>query len=318
MRMSRATSRRSAPARGDKRAGPAGTASRAGTAFLLAGLVIGLALWLAGCAGGGNSDRPTPEASGDRTGSTATGSRDTTDTTDEAGAASTRPPRTTAEPPASTRPPSTTEEPPRSDTTRTTQAAPASTSPKTTAEALAPTSTTSSAAGTPASAESGGLGTLGWILLVVLVVVVVAAWLIARSRRRSAWDAEAAELERNTRNATSAQLAMVLTAETAGQRALSWPPLRAELIDLARRWDLLAGRASDDRRRDRSAQIRGLLQELVAAVDAENEALATGRDWRLLRPRVDQATQALSAVLAGVPGQEPPAGGPAGPPGPGA
>lgn len=52
-----------------------------------------------------------------------------------------------------------------------------------------------------------------------------------------------------------------------------------------------------------------LLRELVAAVDAENEALATGRDWRLLRPRVDEAGRALSAVLAGVPQQEPPAGG---------
>jgi hypothetical protein len=151
----------------------------------------------------------------------------------------------------------------------------------------------------------------------VLVIGLIAAWVIARSRRRSAWDAEAAELERNTRSATSTQLATVLTAETAGQRALSWPPLRAELIDLARRWDLLAGRASDERRRNRAAQIRGLLQELVAAVDAENEALATGRDWRLLRPRVDQAGRALSAGLAGVPSQEPPAGGPYGRPGPG-
>jgi hypothetical protein len=43
-------------------------------------------------------------------------------------------------------------------------------------------------------------------------------------------------------------------------------------------------------------------------VDAENEALATGRDWRLLRPRVDEVGRALSAVLIGVPQQEPPAG----------
>ena len=52
-----------------------------------------------------------------------------------------------------------------------------------------------------------------------------------------------------------------------------------------------------------------LLQELVAAVDAENQALAAGRDWRLLRPRVDQAERALSAILAGGPQQEPSAGG---------
>jgi hypothetical protein len=76
-------------------------------------------------------------------------------------------------------------------------------------------------------------------------------------------------------------------------------------MDLIGRWDLLAGRASDDRRRNRAGQIRSLLQELVAAVDAENEALAV-RDWRLLRPRVDEAGRALSAVLAGAPRQEPP------------
>ena len=76
-----------------------------------------------------------------------------------------------------------------------------------------------------------------------------------------------------------------------------------------RRWDLLAERAPDDQRRNRSRRIRNLLQELVAALDAENQALGTGRDWRLLRPRVDQAERALSAVLAGVPQQEPSAGG---------
>jgi hypothetical protein len=76
-----------------------------------------------------------------------------------------------------------------------------------------------------------------------------------------------------------------------------------------RRWALLAESAPDGQRRNRTGQVRNLLQELVAAVDAENEALATGRDWRLLRPRVDQAERALSAVLAGVPQQQPSAGG---------
>ena len=70
-----------------------------------------------------------------------------------------------------------------------------------------------------------------------------------------------------------------------------------------RRWDLLAERAPDNQRRNRSGQVRNLLQELIAAVDAENEALATGRDWRLLRPRVDHAWRELSAVLARVPQQ---------------
>jgi len=89
------------------------------------------------------------------------------------------------------------------------------------------------------------------------------------------------------------------------------------MADLIHRLDLLAERAPDDRRRTRSGQIRNLLQQPLAAVDAENQALAAKRDWRLLRPRVDQAERALSAALAGVPQQEPPAGGEPGQPPPG-
>ena len=170
----------------------------------------------------------------------------------------------------------------------------------TSAEALPPTSTPTSA-GTPASSESQGLGALGWVLLIVLVVGLVAGWMILRSRRKSAWDAQADALEQDTRTSSGTQLPPVLTAETAGQRALLWPPLRAVLADLMRRWDLLAEGAPDDQRRRRSGQIRRLLQELLAALDAESGALATGRDWRLLRPRVDEAGRALSAVLVGVP-----------------
>jgi hypothetical protein len=153
------------------------------------------------------------------------------------------------------------------------------------------------------------LGALGWTLLIVLVVGLIAGWMLWRSRRKSAWDAQAVALEADTRTTTGTQLPSVLTAEDAGQRALSWPSLQAALADLINRWDLLVERAPDDRRRSRSGQIRSLLQELLAAVDAENQALAAGRDWRLLRPRVGQAEQALSAALAGVPQPEPSAGG---------
>jgi len=173
------------------------------------------------------------------------------------------------------------------------------------------------AAGTPAAAESEGLGALGWTLLILLVVALAGGWLLWRSRKRSAWDAQAAALEADIGTATRIQLPSVLTAEDAGQRALSWPPVRATLVDLMRRWDLLAERAPDDQRRNRTGQVRNLLQELVAAVDAENQALATGRDWRLLRPRVDQAQRALSAVLAGVPQPVPSVGDEPWPPAPG-
>jgi hypothetical protein len=294
--------------------------ARAGRAWFLAGLVLGLVLWLSGCGAGGGSDsatRPSTERSGTRTAPSVSELPSVTAT------APTRPPRTTAatsdQAPTSDQP-STSNQPPTSRTsavTSTSTRTSTSVEPTTSPTSAPTTSPATSAAGTPASAESQGLGALGWALLILLVVGLIAAWMIWRSRRRSAWDAEAGALERDTRTVTTTQLPSVLTAETTGQRALSWPPLRAALVDLQRRWDLLAERAADDRRRDRSTQIRGLLQELVAAVDAENEALATGRDWRLLRPRVDQVGQALSTVLADGPQGQPPPGGDPGRPAPG-
>jgi hypothetical protein len=275
MRTSWMLSRRIPPATRDRdrRLGASVIGRRAGRAGLLAGLVLVLVLGLSSCGAGDGDDsatRPTTERSG------------------------TRPdPSVTATAP--TRP------------TRTSSATPTPTSAERPSSPTTPPATP--AAGTPAAAESQGLGALGWALLILLVVALAAGWLISRSRRKSAWDRKAAALEADTRATASTQLPAVLTAETAGERALSWPPLRAALSDLVRRWELLAERAPDDRRRTRSGQVRSLLQELVAAVDAENQALATGRDWRLLRPRVDQAGRALSAVLAGVPQPEPSAGG---------
>jgi hypothetical protein len=284
--------RRIVSATGDRRVEPGVSGRRATRAWLLAGLVAGLVLGLSGCGAGGGSEsatRPTTERSGTRP--APSGTESPSETTTEP----TRPPRTTADTPTSDRTPTTAERPNSPTTT-----------PERSAEALAPTSAPT---GTPTAAESEGLGALGWTLLIVLVVALAVGWLLWRSRKRSAWDAQAAALETDTRTTTGTQLPAVLTAEDAGQRALSWPPLRAALADLQRRWELLAERAPDDQRRTRAVQIRSLLQELLAAVDAENQALAAGRDWRLLRPQVDQAGRALSAVLAGVPQPAPAAGG---------
>jgi hypothetical protein len=300
MRTSWMLSRPVVPATSDRRVEPGIPGCRTTTAWLLAGLVLSLALGLSGCGAGGGSGsatRPSTERSGTRP--AASGTESPSETTVEP----TRPPRTSADTPTSDRPPTTAERP---------------TSPTTTPATRAPTSApTSSAAGTPAAAESEGLGALGWTLLILLVVALAGGWLLWRSRKRSAWDTQAAALEADVGTATRIQLPSVLTAEDAGQRALSWPPVRATLVDLMRRWDLLAERAPDDQRRNRTGQVRNLLQELIAAVDAENQALATGRDWRLLRPRVDQAQRALSAVLAGVPQPAPSAGDEPWPPAPG-
>src|SRR5215211_380509 len=288
-------SRRMVSATRNRRAEPSTSGRRTTTAWLLAGLVLSLALGLSGCDAGGGSDsatRPSTERSGTRP--APSGTESPSETTVEP----TRPPRTSADTPTSDRTPTSAERPTSPTTT-----------PATSAKTRTPTSApTSLAAGTPAAAESEGLGALGWTLLILLVVALAGGWLLWRSRKRSAWDAQAAALEADIGTATGTRLPPVLTAEDAGQRALSWPPLRAELVELMRRWDLLAERAPDGQRRNRTGQVRNLLQELVAAVESENQALATGRDWRLLRPRVDQAQRALSAVLAGVPQAEPSAG----------
>ena len=220
----------------DRRLGALVLSRRAARAWLLAGLVVGLVLGLSSCGAGGGDDsatRSTTERSGTRSDPSATAT------------APTRPTRTSTATPTPT-----TAERPSSPTT-----------PPVT-----------SAAGTPAAAESQGSGAFGWTLLILLVVALAAGWLLLRSRRRSAWDDESAAVEHDTRTTTGTQLPSVLTAETAGERALSWPPLRAALSDLVRRWALLAERAPDDRSRTRSGQVRSLLQELVAAVDAENQA----------------------------------------------
>jgi hypothetical protein len=124
---------------------------------------------------------------------------------------------------------------------------------------------------------------------------------MARARRKSAWDGEAGALEMETRTATSTQLPSVLTAETPGQRALSWPPLRSGLIDLMRRWDLLADRAFDDQRRNRSVRIRS--QPQVGSLGGQHpamtppDAVECGKDslkWRGRRPGAQERALAFN------------------------
>ncbi|MFI7602506.1 hypothetical protein [Actinoplanes sp. NPDC049681] len=150
----------------------------------------------------------------------------------------------------------------------------------------------------------------------VLIAALMVAWvLVARSQRRSGWDTEARALQSETREITATRLPPALRTTTTGQRALLWPPVRADLIDIQNRWSALAERASGDARRNWSLRVTALLQELITAVDIESEALSTGQDWTLLRVRVDQAGRTLASVLGGQPKPEPP---PAAEPGPSA
>ena len=211
---------------------------RATTAWLLAGLMLSLVLGLTGCGAGGGSDsatRPTTERSGTRP--EPSGTESPSETTTEP----TRPPRTTADTPASTRTPTTVERPNSPTTTpearlrRWRQPRP----PRPRLRAHRPRPSPRGWAPRLDPAHPPGCRA-GWRLAALEVAQEVGL------------DAQAAALEQDTRTATGTQLPPVLTAEDAGQRALSWPPLRAELVDLMRRWDLLAERAPDNQRRNRS------------------------------------------------------------------
>jgi hypothetical protein len=237
------------------------------------------------------------------------------------------PTRTSDDPPAkpSTKPATT-----QPATTQPATTQPATTQPATEAattppapEAIAPTTTaTPSPAATTVSADpsavaavttTSGMGTLGWlfILLIVTLAVLVAALLVSRSRRTAAWQSEAVELAGACRGLIATRLPQVLSTRDTAARALAWPPVRAELTEAAARWSRLATSATDDFRRDSAGQVSFVTQDLVTAVDAENEALATGRDWRLLSPQADDIVRTLDAALTAflVPQPEPDPGG---------
>jgi hypothetical protein len=197
----------------------------------------------------------------------------------------------------------------RTTATRTAAPAPATTTVETT-PAPAPSASTVATTG-----ASQGLGTLGWLLLITLVAaLIVAGVLVSRSQRRSAWDTEARALESETRTIAATRLPPVLQTSTTSRRSLVWPPVRADLADAQTRWNALTERASGDARRNWSLRVTVLIQELILAVDTENEALATGQDWTMLRRRVDQANRALTAILTAEPRPEAPPAAEPGPP----
>jgi type II secretory pathway pseudopilin PulG len=154
------------------------------------------------------------------------------------------------------------------------------------------------------------------VIAAVAVLIAIGAVLFARSRRRSRWLAAAEALARDTRTAVEVRVPQVLADVEAPARALSWPPVDAELVTLAGRWNEVAGTAPKDRRSS-SRETGRLLGDLVAAVRAENDALLQGRDWTLLRGRIDQDRAAIAALVGPVqPTDLPPAQGQPGAPPP--
>jgi hypothetical protein len=291
---------------------------RAGTVSVLPGLVLGAVLGVAGCtAGGGDSsarpsNRPSVETSRTPPSVTATrepGADTPPPTRTQEPVRTATPDQTSTSPPSAARPPSSTQ--PVRTATSTSQ--PAAVVPPTPtqepAETTKPTTVPTTTSPRPtvsavAASESGGMGALGWFLLIAGIVAVgIGGLIVWRNRRRSNWDANARALADDTRTAGRIGLPPVLTATSLAERGVVWPPRRADLVNLAGNWGRLAEGGPDQARRDRALQVRGLILDLVAAIDAETEALAAGRDWSLLRPRVNDAEEALFAALADQPVQ---------------
>lgn len=219
----------------------------------------------------------------------------------------TKPAGSTTKPAGSTtKPAEPTTNPPPPDTTE-------ATPPPTTTPAAPATSSASPTPVAAATEDTSGMGTLGWLLLllVVALAILVAVLLVNRSRRAAAWQTEALDLAAAGRDLIATRLPQVLSAREPAARALAWPPVRAELTEMSARWTALAGRATDDFHRDSAGQLSIVTQDLVTAIDAENEALAAGRDWLQLSPRVDEIVRTLDAALTGflIPAPSPTTGG---------
>jgi hypothetical protein len=225
--------------------------------------------------------------------------------------------RPTEAPPTTAQPAPTTGQP-RPEPTRA-QPTQAPEQPPDTAQAAPPAQQPVQPATTPpaasdVAAESTGSGDVWCLLLILMVGLLVGGLVLWRTQHRSDWDTDAATLVGAT-TAVLNRLPSMLTTTTAGERALTWPPLRDDLGNLMGSWDVLASRTADEERRAWAYEVRTSLQDLVDAVDQENEVLAADREWRLLRPRVIAAQEALAAVLSARPQPGTPAPSMAGRPG---
>ncbi|GAB1640645.1 hypothetical protein [Krasilnikovia sp. MM14-A1259] len=306
------------------------THRRTATACALIGLTISAMAGLSACGDGGPeilpSARPSPRSTTPAEGEAEAIPTATRPTRSEEPSRTREPEATTA---ATTTPPATrtpgtpttttrTARPPTSvpaTPTVTTTAAATTPPPETTAAPTTTPAQTPTATPSPAAATESGAGPLFWLVLIALITAgIVGGVLVYRARRTSAWDAEAKALEAETGGLVAMRLPAVLATTDVGARGLAWPPVRADLAALIARWNLLTGQAVGQPRQGWSAQIAGLLNELVTALDAENEAMAGGSDWTVLRTRVDRAEQALRAVLQQPPDQ--PGAGGSGPPPP--
>ncbi|MFC4068705.1 hypothetical protein [Actinoplanes subglobosus] len=275
--------------------------------LLPVGVVVCL-LGVAACTGEGDvgslpSTRPSVEATADRTLPTRTEEPEPTRTTEKPEKTEKPEPTKTTEKPEKTEEPEPTRTKDPEPTKTTDKPEPADTRTvevtvtKVEAETKSPSPTTEESAVVTVAEEDGSGGFLGWFLLFLLFGGLAAAVLIARSKRTSTWDSEAASLSAETRMITESRLLSVLGMRETDRRGLAWPPVRDDLTGLSVRWGALGSQSIDAPRQARARELSVLLRDLAVAVDAENEAMASGREWQLLRPQVEQILDTIEATM---------------------
>jgi hypothetical protein len=134
-----------------------------------------------------------------------------------------------------------------------------------------------------------------------LLVALIAVVLIGRSRRAAGWRAESAALADETRTFLDTRVVPVLARRATAERDAGWPPIRDGLAGLEARWAALSTRAPETAGQAAAAEPAGLIQDLVTAVEAENDARATGSDWGPARAEVDATLDALAVALDPLP-----------------
>ena len=170
---------------------------------------------------------------------------------------------------------------------------------ETATETPTPTPTaTATAAAEPVATEDGGIP--GWLWLVLAALLAGLAWfLVARSRRRSAWDAEVAEAEAEVAWFGRELLPQLQRSATPEALAGGWQVSADRVAAVEDRLTALEGTAPDEERAERARALR----DAVRASRADVEGLVTTRDQAATPVQLSAASTRVLSVLNPAPPQ---------------
>jgi hypothetical protein len=170
---------------------------------------------------------------------------------------------------------------------------------ETATETPTPTPTaTATAAPEPVATEDAGIP--GWLWLVLAALLAGLAWfLVARARRRSAWDAEVAEAEAEVAWFGRELLPQLQRSATPEALAGGWQVSADRVAAVEDRLTALEGTAPDEVRAERARALR----DAVRASRTDVEALVTTRDQAATPVQLSAASTRVLSVLNPAPPQ---------------